>query len=114
MFQARWDFFFGAAAEEFFSVSSPDLELICDANRINAAPKTQLASAMMTLRPPDLLLFSAMSFIKTSPGIVEGRKKSKSYTAFRPVSSRENESCREKALSISGYVCLKLAIVVWP
>jgi hypothetical protein len=74
MFQARWGFFFGAAGEEFFSVSSPDLEPSCDANRINAAPKTQLARAIMTLRPPDLPLFSDMSFIKTSPGLLRGKK----------------------------------------
>jgi hypothetical protein len=69
MFQARWVFFFCAAAEESFSaetVSSADLEPICDANRINAAPKTQLASAIMTLRPPDRPLFAEMSSIKTS------------------------------------------------
>jgi hypothetical protein len=55
-----------------------------------------------------------MLSIKDLPRIVEGRRKSNSYTALGPVSSRENKVSRKKVLSIGGYVCLLLAIVVWP
>jgi hypothetical protein len=34
------------------------------------------------------------------------------YTALTPVSSRENDVCSEKVLSFSGYICLKLAIIL--
>ncbi len=53
-------------------VWSEDLEPICDANRINTAPKAQLASAITALRPPDRPLFSDKLSIKDLPGVLRG------------------------------------------
>ena len=76
------------------------------------APKAQLASAITALRPPDRPLFSDKLSIKDLPRFVEGRKTSNFYTVLIPASSRENDVAREKALSFSGYICLKLATLL--
>ena len=112
-YSKRAGFSFSDLTEDSSSVVlvlSTDLEPICDANRINAAPKTQLASAITALRPPDRPLFSDKLSIKDLPRFVEGRKTSNFYTVLIPASSRENDVSAEKALSVIGHICLKLAV----
>jgi hypothetical protein len=81
MFHARWVFVFWVLVEDssVVPVWSVELERICDASKINAAPKAQLASAMIILRPPDRRLFS----IKNLPALLRGEKRAIFIPRFR-------------------------------
>jgi hypothetical protein len=109
MFHARCVFLFWLFAEESSSgltVWSDDLEPICDANRIKAAPKAQLASASTTLRPPDRPLFSDRLSIKNLPVLLRGEKRA----IFIP---RFHHELQEKTIFSERKCCLSVGTFVF-
>src|SRR5262245_48052448 len=104
MFQERGVFFFASVEASLPEDLSSELEPICDTNRINTAPKAQLASAITTLRLPDRPLFFDLSSIQTST-FVEGQERSNFYTAMNSVSSRKTAASRDDScLAVGGFV----------
>jgi hypothetical protein len=87
------------------------LGAICNANRINAAPKTQLASAT---QPSDFqtVLCSQNCYPSRTPRFVEGRKPSNFYTALGSTSSAGKDVFGQNSLSGTGRICHKWAIVL--